>query len=203
MERPDRPGYAAAARDALAGRLLDSTLGFMDPCTVCLGDRLGLYGALDGQAPPPPESSPAPPGPTSTTLGKWLEQPAVAGFIRVDDVAAAAETLLPAGHAEVLVDPDNHLVPFAQLGVGVTRSLPAPPSARRRERDRRERTGPRSSTYSGRNGARRSPMSMPGCSPIPPGGRPMSPAEPVGRRSASRVPTRRFAWTGSISTRRR
>ena len=48
MERPDRPGYAAAARDALAGRLLDSTLGFMDPCTVCLGDRHGLYGALDG-----------------------------------------------------------------------------------------------------------------------------------------------------------
>jgi hypothetical protein len=42
------PGIADAAtqRDALAGRLLDATLGLMELGAVYLGDRLGLYRAL-------------------------------------------------------------------------------------------------------------------------------------------------------------
>jgi len=41
------PGIADAAtqRDALAGRLLDATLGLMELGAVYLGDRLGLYRA--------------------------------------------------------------------------------------------------------------------------------------------------------------
>jgi hypothetical protein len=184
----------------------------MDLCSVYLGDRLDLYRALD-------RAGSATAGELTGAIGtderyalEWLEQQAVAGFISVDDVAAAAETRRcsrSAGYAEVLVDPDKlaYLVPFAQLGVGVTRVLPTlleafrigqafrgPPSAQRRGRDRRGRTSRRSSAYVGRNGSRRSPISMPGCSPIPLRGWPTSPAEPAGRRSPSRVPTPRFAW---------
>ena len=61
---------------------------------------------------------------------EWLEQQAVAGILEVDDVEAAAEErryLLPAGHAEVLVDRDSlsHLTPMARYGVSFAQTLPA------------------------------------------------------------------------------
>jgi hypothetical protein len=80
------PGIADAAtqRDALAGRLLDATLGLMELGAVYLGDRLGLYRALARS-----------PGMTSAELAaaagvheryarEWLEQQAVSGCLEVD-----------------------------------------------------------------------------------------------------------------------
>ena len=96
------------ARDALAARLFEATLGVFDLLSVELGLRLGLYAALaDGE------------GRTSDELARaarvspryareWLEQQAVSGLIEVDDAGTEAERRryrLPSGHAEVLLDP--------------------------------------------------------------------------------------------------
>ena len=119
-----------AQRDALAERLFGAALGAYELMTVHLGDRLGYYRALaeDGEV-----TSAELAGATGTDeryAREWLEQQAVAGFIEVDDVeAAAAERRyrLPAGHAEALVDRDSlaHVTPMAHYGVSFAQTLPA------------------------------------------------------------------------------
>jgi 2-polyprenyl-3-methyl-5-hydroxy-6-metoxy-1,4-benzoquinol methylase len=127
---PSGASDPAARRDALASRLLEATLGLMEVGAVHLGDRLGFYRALARSA-----------GMTSSQLAaetatheryarEWLEQQAVSGVLEVDDPgrpARARRYSLPAGHAEVLADPDSlaTMLPFAQFGVGVIRVMPA------------------------------------------------------------------------------
>jgi SAM-dependent methyltransferase len=67
---------------------------------------------------------------------EWLEQQAVAGFLTVDDLDAAAEDRryhLPAAYLPVLVDEDdlNYLSPLATLAVSVTKPIDAVLSAYR------------------------------------------------------------------------
>ena len=126
------PGIADAAtqRDALAGRLLDATLGLMELGAVYLGDRLGLYRALARSSGMTSAELAAAAGVHERYVREWLEQQAVSGFLEVDAGDRPAEArryALPAGHAEVLVDPDSlaTMVPFAQFGVGVIRVRPA------------------------------------------------------------------------------
>ena len=116
-------------RDALAGRLFAAVLGTLDVYNVYLGDRLGLYRALDELG-----------GATSSRLARatdtneryvreWLEQQTATGLLEVDDVGGEPATRryrLPEGHREVLLDRDSlsYLAPLARLMVAVGRPLP-------------------------------------------------------------------------------
>ena len=129
MQAP-RTADAATQRDALAGRLLDATLGLMELGAVYLGDRLGLYRALARSSGMTSADLAAEAGVHERYVREWLEQQAVSGFLEVDAGDRPAEARryrLPAGHAEVLVDPDSlaTMLPFAQFGVGVIQVMPA------------------------------------------------------------------------------
>ena len=119
-----------AQRDALAERLFGAALGAYELFTVHLGDRLGYYRALLEVGDVTPGGLAEATGTDERYAREWLEQQAVAGILEVDDVEAAAEErryLLPAGHAEVLVDRDSlsHLTPMARYGVSFAQTLPA------------------------------------------------------------------------------
>src|SRR5262245_26631749 len=125
-EQPD----PTARRDALAARLLDATLGLMDLAAVYIGDRLGLYRALSRGGSMTSGRLAAETGAHERYVREWLEQQAVGGLLHVDDPVLPADLrryALPAGHADVLVDPDSlaTMLPFAQMGVGMIRVMPA------------------------------------------------------------------------------
>jgi 2-polyprenyl-3-methyl-5-hydroxy-6-metoxy-1,4-benzoquinol methylase len=120
----------AARRDALAGRLIEATLGLMEVGAVYIGDRLGLYRALARGTGMTSVQLAAETGAHERYVREWLEQQAVGGFLEVDDQGRSAGTRrysLPPGHAEVLVDPESlaTMVPFAQLGIGMIQVMPA------------------------------------------------------------------------------
>jgi 2-polyprenyl-3-methyl-5-hydroxy-6-metoxy-1,4-benzoquinol methylase len=119
-----------ARRDALAGRLFDATLGLMDLGAVYMGDRLGLYRALQDLGPATPAELALATGTHERYAREWLEQQAVSGLLEVDDAARPPEARrysLPPGHADVLVDPESlsAMAPLAQFGIGVIRAMPA------------------------------------------------------------------------------
>ena len=109
-----------AARDALAGRLFEATLGVSDLLSVELGVRLGLYAALaDGEGRTTAQVARAA-GVDPRYAREWLEQQAVGGLLEVDDPGADPEGRryrLPSGHAEVLLDPESPstMAPMAAL----------------------------------------------------------------------------------------
>ncbi|MGH2636466.1 MAG: class I SAM-dependent methyltransferase, partial [Actinomycetota bacterium] len=108
--------------EALAERLFSAVLGAMDVQSVYLGDKLGLYGALaNGGAMTPPELASAT-GAGERYIREWLEQQAVTGLLAVDDPGAPElerRYSLPAGHREVLADPDSlHYVAAVARAVG-------------------------------------------------------------------------------------
>ena len=99
-----------ARRDALAGRLFEAMLGAMDLFSVQLGLDLGLYTALrdDGPATAPELAERA--AIDHRYAREWLEQQAVTGLLDVAEDADDADVrrfALPAGHAAVLIDPDD------------------------------------------------------------------------------------------------
>lgn len=115
--------------DALLERIVGSVIGTAELLNVYLGDRLGLYAPLrEGWL-------------TSSELGaeagiaeryarEWLEEQAVAGFLEVDDARAAAaerKYMLPAEHAQVLLDRDapTYLAAYARMFVAAAQQLPA------------------------------------------------------------------------------
>src|SRR5262245_2326879 len=120
----------AGERDALVDRLMRGTAGMFDVYTTYLGDRLGLYRALeDGQSSTSAEVAQRS-GTHERYVREWLEQQTVVGTLRVDDPGAAPDArryYLPAGHADVLLDGDspNYLAPLARLMVGTVRPLDA------------------------------------------------------------------------------
>jgi hypothetical protein len=103
-------------RDQFMGRMIQSTSGYFDILTIYLGERLGLYRALDGQKSMTSEELAARSGTYERYIREWLEQQTVAGIIEVIESAASPQERryhLPAGHAEVLLDREstNYLVP--------------------------------------------------------------------------------------------
>ncbi len=110
-------------------RLFSAGLGMGEVLTVYLGDRLGLYRALDRAG-----SLTAPELAAETSIferyaREWLEQQAAAGFLSVDDVAAepdARRYSLPPGHAEPLLDRDSlaSIAPFARSFVAISAAMP-------------------------------------------------------------------------------
>jgi len=114
--------------DELIGRVFEATLGMMDILSIYLGDRLGLYRALD-------EGGPATATDLATRAGidpryalEWLEQQAVTGILEVDDVSAAANDRryrLPEAYVAALLDIDNpSVVPLVRSAVSYASVMP-------------------------------------------------------------------------------
>src|SRR5918911_2524681 len=125
-----RTDQASEQRDALAGRLFQATLGLFDLFAVYLGDRLGLYRALAEAGPVTSAELAGRTGTDARYVREWLEQQAASGILGVEDVgapAAARRYRLPAGHEEVLLDPDSLscMTGLVRLAVGATGPLPA------------------------------------------------------------------------------
>jgi 2-polyprenyl-3-methyl-5-hydroxy-6-metoxy-1,4-benzoquinol methylase len=118
-----------ARRDELAGRLSAAVLAALDLQAVYLGDRLGLYRALqDGGAATAPELA-ARGGIHPRYAREWLEHQAVGGILDVDDISSGPDKRrysLPAGHADVLVDPESLwlVAPLARFLVGAAKTMP-------------------------------------------------------------------------------
>ncbi|GAC1646611.1 MAG: class I SAM-dependent methyltransferase [Candidatus Dormibacteraceae bacterium] len=108
-------------RDALVGRLFNSTLGALELFHVYLGDRLGLYRALRTSGPLTAAGLATGAGINERYAREWLEQEAVAGILVVEPGEGERRYSLPRGHAEVLDDPDslNFLAPMSRAIVGI------------------------------------------------------------------------------------
>jgi 2-polyprenyl-3-methyl-5-hydroxy-6-metoxy-1,4-benzoquinol methylase len=93
--------------EALADRLFRNMVGALELLTVYLGERLGLYPALQAGGPATCAELAARTGTTERYIREWLEHHAASGLLEVDDPAAeplARRYCLPAGHAAVLAD---------------------------------------------------------------------------------------------------
>jgi 2-polyprenyl-3-methyl-5-hydroxy-6-metoxy-1,4-benzoquinol methylase len=116
------------SEDALTTRLLQATIHTLELYGVYLGKELGLYEALrfERRITPPDLARTA--GIAPRYAREWLEQQAVAGFLRVESTTAPAEARrywLPAEHTNVLVAEDHpaHLAPLAQMVAGIGGAL--------------------------------------------------------------------------------
>lgn len=114
--------------EALTTRLPQATIHALELYGIYLGKELGLYEALkSGRRITPPELARAA-GIAPRYAREWLEQQAVAGFVRVESPTAPAEARrywLPAEHTNVLVAEDHpaHLAPLAQMVAGIGGAL--------------------------------------------------------------------------------
>jgi SAM-dependent methyltransferase len=130
---------SAPDSEAVAERLLDSALGFVDLLAVYLGDRLGWYEHLKGHGPTTATQLADGTATSPRYAREWLEQQAVTGLLDVVAVPAqrAGEPvprddeerryqLTPAA-AEVLTDPTslNYLGPIARMFAASAMQLPA------------------------------------------------------------------------------
>jgi len=107
---PAGPDGAADATGALAERLRHDMVGALELFTVYLGERLGLYRALDREGPATSSELAGRTGTAERYVREWLEHHAASGLLEVDDPAAgpkARRYRLPATHAAVLADPDS------------------------------------------------------------------------------------------------
>jgi 2-polyprenyl-3-methyl-5-hydroxy-6-metoxy-1,4-benzoquinol methylase len=113
-------------RDALVERLFGATIGTLELFGVYIGDRLGLYSTLASAGALGPEELARRAGIAPRYAREWLEQQAVAGILDVGDGNGERRYRLPAGHADVLVDPESdfYLAPFASLLSGIGGVLP-------------------------------------------------------------------------------
>jgi len=111
---------AEAARDALVERLFNASLGMAELLTVYLGDKLGLYAAIDAAGSVTEAELAERAGIDLRYAREWLEQQAAAGLLSVDDPDAAPgdrRFSLPPGHAEPLLDRDS---PWSIAPVGTS-----------------------------------------------------------------------------------
>ena len=125
----DKGATREARRDDLAARLAGSVLATLDLQAVYLGDRLGLYQSLQDDGPANAPELAARTHIHPRYAREWLEHQAVGSILDVDDVAAAPDERrysLPAGHADVLIDPISpYLVaPLARFVVGSAKTMP-------------------------------------------------------------------------------
>jgi 2-polyprenyl-3-methyl-5-hydroxy-6-metoxy-1,4-benzoquinol methylase len=123
------PSRADERRDALAGRLAEAVTGTLELQAVYLGDRLGLYRALQDSGPATAHELAQRTGVHPRYAREWLEQQAVAGILDVDDVEADPEArrfALPAGHEAVLIDPESLalVAPLARFVIGSAQRMP-------------------------------------------------------------------------------
>jgi len=92
---------------ALADRLFRDMTGALELLTVYLGERLGLYQALQAGGPATSAELAVRTGTTERYIREWLEHHAASGLLEVDDPAGgplARRYFLPPGHVPVLAD---------------------------------------------------------------------------------------------------
>jgi precorrin-6B methylase 2 len=113
MARDDNPvgqGSASDGAAALAGRLRRDMVGALELFTVYLGERLGLYRALDTDGPATSSELAERTGTTERYVREWLEHHAASGLLEVEDPGAGPlvrQYRLPAAYAPVLADADS------------------------------------------------------------------------------------------------
>ncbi|MHB8611599.1 MAG: class I SAM-dependent methyltransferase [Candidatus Dormibacteraceae bacterium] len=118
-----------AERDALVGRLFSATTGALELFHIYLGERLGLYRALATKGPLTSSGLASAAGINARYAREWLEEQAVAGILVVLPGTAGADERvysLPAGHADVLNDPDSvsYLAPVGRALVAIGSAMP-------------------------------------------------------------------------------
>jgi 2-polyprenyl-3-methyl-5-hydroxy-6-metoxy-1,4-benzoquinol methylase len=118
------------ARELLARRVVDGLTQAMEVFGVYLGVELGLYRVLSELGAATEAELAGHAGVAVRYTREWLEQQAVAGYLACDDPAQPAERRrfrLPAGHAEVLVDPDSlsYLAYLGRFAVALGATAPA------------------------------------------------------------------------------
>src|SRR5262245_23851705 len=131
------PGAPASATEALAERLFQATINFLELATVHFGRKLGYYAELATGGPATAAGLAHRTGTATRYAQEWLEQQTTAGFLGTDNPEAdPAERSyhLPKAHRPVLVDAEdpNLVAPLATLAVGVLRPLDALIEAYRR-----------------------------------------------------------------------
>ena len=114
--------------DALVARLFEASLGMFDVMAVYLGDRLGLYRALDEGGPATSTELASRAGIDDRYAREWLEQQAVTGILDVDDAAAADRRRygLPGAYRDALLDPDSpySIAPLGRSLVACAKVMP-------------------------------------------------------------------------------
>jgi len=120
----EAPTDADLTADAVAERLFAATLGGFEMLSVYIGDRLGWYHSLAHDGPATPGELAGRTATFPRYAREWLEQQAVIGLLRADEVTERRFTL-PAGAAEVLTDGDSlaYLAPMSRLFAAVGRQL--------------------------------------------------------------------------------
>jgi 2-polyprenyl-3-methyl-5-hydroxy-6-metoxy-1,4-benzoquinol methylase len=113
-----------STEEALTTRLLESTIGALELYGIYLGKELGLYDALKSGARVTPGELALAADIDRRYAREWLEQQAVAGLLKVENVSAAADQrqyYLPVEHVNVLASEDHpaHLAPLAQMVAGI------------------------------------------------------------------------------------
>ncbi|GAA4836054.1 class I SAM-dependent methyltransferase [Luteimicrobium xylanilyticum] len=108
---------------AFADRVFERVLGAMETLSIYLGDRLGLYRALDAMGPQTADELARQAGIHPRYAREWLEQQAVAGLLAVRDDGRFA---LPDEHAAVLTATGSlsYTAPLARLAVAAASRLP-------------------------------------------------------------------------------
>jgi predicted O-methyltransferase YrrM len=135
---PGAPASApAGATEALAERLFQATIDFLEIASIHLGRKLGYYAELATGEPATAAELARKTGTATRYAQEWLEQQTAAGFLGTDNPEAdgAERTYhLPEAHRPVLVDAEdpNLVAPLATLAVGVLRPLDALIEAYRR-----------------------------------------------------------------------
>ncbi len=117
-----------APAGGLDDRIVESAIGTLELFGVYLGVRLGLYETLASEGASTPIELAQRADIDARYAREWLEQQAVAGYLRVIDPTAAADARrfeLPAEHHGILVDPvdGGHVAPLARMVVGVANTL--------------------------------------------------------------------------------
>ncbi|MFN8234101.1 MAG: hypothetical protein U0V56_11770 [Actinomycetota bacterium] len=82
---------ADVARDALVERLFAASLGMAELLTIHLGDRLGLYAAIEAAGSVTEAELAGRAGIDLRYAREWLEQQGAAGILAVDDPGAAPD----------------------------------------------------------------------------------------------------------------
>jgi SAM-dependent methyltransferase len=123
-------------RDALAGRMFQTTLAALDLWAVYLGHHLRYYEALAG-GPMTSSELASTTGTDERYAREWLEQQAVSGLLSVadgDTDARARRYRLDAGAVEVLTDTDSLAcaIPLVRYFVGAGLLVPDLPEVYRR-----------------------------------------------------------------------
>src|ERR687891_865983 len=112
----------AQSRDAFVERVLSSVIATYDLLSIYVGDRLGLYAALDRRSSTAKELAHET-GTDERYVREWLEQQAVNRILQTDDAESLPDDRiyrLSRAHREVLLDKESpsYLAGLARFTAG-------------------------------------------------------------------------------------